>query len=174
VGARLSPLPAGGAGPGVATYDRRIAEPAPAIVRKPPPDALVTVVNPLVHIVTGTPLAQLLPASITSLRFTGRRSGRPLKVAVLVHDVDSGPVVFTDRPWRLNFRGGADVTVVRKGRTVRARGELVEDQAVVAPAWQAAIRRRGLAKLGLGGAKGYVPSAEELAGFGESMIRLHL
>ena len=151
-----------------------IAEPAPAITRKPPPEALVAVINPLVHLVVGTPFGRLLPASITSLRFTGRRSRRPLKVAVLVHDLDSGPVVFSERPWRLNFRGGADVTVVRKGRTVHARGELIEEQSVVAPAWQAAIRRRGLTKLGLGGTKGYVPSVGELAGLGESMIRLHL
>jgi hypothetical protein len=151
-----------------------IAEPAPSITRKPPPDAVLAVINPLVHVVVGTPLGRLLPASMTSLRFTGRRSRRPLKVAVLVHDLDSGPVVFSDRPWRLNFRGGADVTVIRKGRTVRARGELIEDQAVVAPAWQAAIRRRGLTKLGLGGTKGHVPSVGELAGLGESMIRLHL
>ena len=149
-----------------------IAEPRPTIARKPPPAALVAVANPLVHVVVGTPLGRMLPASITSLRFTGRRTGRPLEVAVLVHDVESGPVVFTERPWRLNFRGGADVTVVRKGRTIRARGDLVEDPAEVAPAWQAAIRRRGLTKLGLGGPKGYVPSVGELAALGESMIRL--
>ena len=130
--------------------------------------------NPVVHAVAGTPLGRLLPRSVVSLRFTGRKSGRALKVVVMVHDVEGGPAVFTDRAWRLNFRGGGDVTVARRGRTTRTRGELVEDQAVVAPAWREAIRAKGFQKLGLSGPKGGDPSVEELAALGESMIRLQL
>ena len=142
--------------------------------RKPPPAALIAVSNPIVHALAGSPLGRLLPRSATSLRFTGRRSGRPLRVAVLVHDVNGVPTVFTDRPWRLNFRGGADVTVANNGRRTRARGELVEDEALVVPAWREAIRAKGYTKLGLSGPKGHDPTVDELRPLGESMIRLRL
>ena len=39
------------------------------------------------------------------LEFSGRRSGRKIKVPVNFHLVDGVPMAFTDSPWRHNFAG---------------------------------------------------------------------
>jgi hypothetical protein len=129
-------------------------------------------VNRVLRVLGPTPAGRLLPASVALLRFTGRTSGRRLEVPVLVHEFEGTEAVFTSAPWRRNFDGGAPVTVVRKGRAVAHRGELVTDQAQVAPALQEAVRRKGAGKLGLAATKGRQPTVDELAAVGKSMIRL--
>ena len=106
------------------------------------------------------------------LRYHGRHSGRRRDIPVGVHDVAGVPSVFTDRPWRLNFMGGAEVVVMRAGQARSGRAELVEDPDQVGPALAVAVRQAGPRKLGLAVAKGHRPTAAELAAVGRSMIRL--
>src|SRR5207244_1878970 len=76
---------------------------------RPPPAALLRVLNPTVRASLGTPLWRLFPSWMAVLEFSGRRSRRQLRVPVGIHDVHGTPTVFTDRPWRLNFAAGAPV-----------------------------------------------------------------
>src|SRR4051812_22406548 len=83
--------------------------------------------NPLLRAIVGTPGWRLVPFPAAVLRFTGRRSGRELRIVANVHDVDGTPTVVTSRPWRLNFSGGRAVEVTLRGRRRSATGTLVED-----------------------------------------------
>jgi hypothetical protein len=107
------------------------------------------------------------------LRFQGRHSGTRREVPAGIHDVEGIPCVFTDRPWRLNFRGGADVVVMRAGQARSGRAELVEDPHQVGRALAVAVRQAGARKLGLAVAEHHQPTAEEFAAVGRSMIRIH-
>jgi hypothetical protein len=56
---------------------------------------------------------------------------------------DAGHVVFTPAPWRVNFRGGAAVTVHHHGRGLKLVGTLDDDADTVAAALQSLADRRG-------------------------------
>ncbi len=62
---------------------------------------------------------------IMLLEFTGRRSGRRIRVPVALHLTDGVPMAFTHRPWRLNFAGGAPVTITHRGQSGHGRGVLL-------------------------------------------------
>jgi len=129
----------------------------------PPPDAVMRVLDPVMRAVVPSPAGRLLPG-LAVLRFHGRRTGRPYAVPVAVFDGDDGPVVFTDSGWGANFRGGADVDLVRRGRVTPSRGELVADPALVGPAIRRVLRSRtGALMLGVSVDRGYEPSDAELA-----------
>ena len=140
----------------------------------PPPPAVLRVVNPVLRRLLLSPLAPRLPAPMTVLEFTGRRSGRRFTVCVGVHELDDGPVVFTEARWRRNFTDGRDL-VLRRGRQRRAgRGLLVEDPDAVAHALAQAVARVGPEGLVLKVAKGHEITYEDLRGLGRSMVRLEL
>jgi hypothetical protein len=140
---------------------------------KHPSKAVIVPTSALIRLLAATPLHRLLPKESAILRFTGRKSGRPLQVELFLHPVDGGLAAFTDAPWRFNFRGGAPVTVVHGGRTMQGTGELVEDQAVVAPRLASAIDRKGAYNLGIAvEPKGSRPTVDELAGVGLGMVRV--
>ena len=144
----------------------------PSVRSKPPPARLMRLLNPLMRVAIRSRLGvRMEPLAV--LRYHGRHSGRRRDIPVGVHDVAGVPSVFTDRPWRLNFAGGAEVIVMRAGQARPARAELVEDPDQVGSALAVAIREVGPGKLGLAVAKGHRPTAAELAAVGRSMIRLH-
>ena len=151
-----------------ATEDRAI----PAVRSQPPPARLMRLLNPLMRLAIRSRLGRRMEP-LAVLRYHGRHSGRRRDIPVGVHDVAGVPTVFTDRPWRLNFLGGADVVVMRAGQARSGRAELVEDPAQVGPAFAVAVRQVGPRKLGLAVATGHEPTAEELAAVGRSMIRIH-
>ena len=65
-----------------------------------------------------------------SLRFPGRRTGRAYDVPVVYHRGEDGVLeAITSRRgvWWRNLRGGADITVLLRGRDCRACVEVVED-----------------------------------------------
>ena len=94
------------------------------------------------------------------------------RVPVGVHDVHGTPTVFTERPWRLNFAGGAPVTVVSRGKRRHGRGELVQDRGEVGSASVAALEHMRPSNLGLAVEKGHQPTAEELAALGGDIIKI--
>jgi hypothetical protein len=120
-----------------------------------------------------SPNRRLLPAWMAVLIFTGRHSGTRYRVPIGIHDVQDIPTVFTDRPWRLNFREGAPVTVVQGGQQRHGNGVLVEGRENVGVALLDALQRTSRpSNLGLKVAKGHEPTVEDLAALGSSMIQI--
>ena len=151
----------------VASYNDR-----QPVRHRPPPAALLRVLNPTVRASLGTPLWRLFPSWMAVLEFSGRRSHRPLRVPVGLHDVRGTPTVFTERPWRLNFAGGAPVTVISRGKRRHGRGELVQDRGEVGSALAVALERTRPSNLGLAVEKGHQPTAQELAALGGDIITI--
>lgn len=91
----------------------------------PPPPALMRLVNPLVRrVLTTRPVASRI-GKIALVELRGRRTGRLLRIPMGMHDIDGVPTAFTSRRWRLNFTGGAPVTVTRRGEPRQATAFLV-------------------------------------------------
>jgi hypothetical protein len=139
---------------------------------RPPPAVVLRVLNPTVRVTLGTPLWRLFPSWMAVLEFSGRRSHRPRRVPVGLHDVNGTLMVFTDRPWRLNFAGGAPVTVISRGQRRHGRGELVQDRDEVGSALAVALTRTRPSNLGLAVEKGHQPTAQELAALGDDSITI--
>jgi hypothetical protein len=152
----------------VASYNDR-----QPVRHRPPPAALLRVLNPIVRANLGTPLWRMFPSWMAVLEFSGRRSLRQLRVPVGLHGVHGTPTVFTERPWRLNFAGGAPVTVIGRGKHRHGRGELVRDRDAVGSAFATALEHMRPSNLGLAVDKGHQPTAQELAALGGDMITIH-
>jgi hypothetical protein len=144
----------------------------PYVRSKPPSEALVRVLNPIVRASLGTPLYRLFPRWMAVLNFAGRRSQKRYRVPAGVHDVDGTPTVFTDRPWRQNFQGGAPLVVTSHGTQRNGWAELVEDRDQIGAALLRAVARTRPANLGIAVAKGHQPTAPELAALGSALIRI--
>ena len=147
---------------------------APAVRVQPPPRPVLRVVNPVMRFVLTSPLAVRMPPAMAVLEFTGRRSGRRLAVPVGVHEVDDGPVVFTEAAWRHTFAGGREVTVRRGGARRPGRGLLVEDPEVVADALSVAVERVGTRNLAMRTTPGWQVTRDDLVRLGRKMVRLEL
>ena len=142
-----------------------------SVAVKPPPKALIRVLNPIMRVVLPTRLGRALrPLAI--LEMTGRRSGAPHRIPVGAHEVEGETVVFTDRPWRENVRGGADVVLSSGGQRRAAYAELIDDPAIVGPALAPVAARIGPRRLGLAVAGDTTPTADDYAATGKSMIRI--
>jgi hypothetical protein len=102
---------------------------------------------------------------LSILTFTGRTTGKRYTVPVSVIDVDGSSIVLTASPWKVNFRGGADVEV-RAGRsTRRMHATLVEDPERVADVYERLLPTVGVEhakRLGLVLAGDRFPTREEL------------
>jgi hypothetical protein len=139
---------------------------------QPPPEALLRVFNPVVRASVGTPFSRLFPSWMAVLEFTGRRSHKPYRVPVGLHDVNGTPTVFSERPWRLNFEGGTAVTVIARGKRRQGQAELVADRDKVGSAFIVALARRRPRDLGIAVRKGHQPTAQEFAAIGSDMITI--
>ncbi|UGT62807.1 grhN [Nocardia asteroides] len=140
----------------------------------PPPPALMRVVNPLVRrVLANRRLGRRIPLQAL-LEFTGRRSGRRLRVPVCLHSVDGVPTVFTERPWRLNFTEPAPVVVTQRGRVRTGHAVLLH----VGPVERGRAMRQALDngatpfELGLKVGRGHTPTADELSAIARSLIRV--
>jgi len=146
----------------------------PGVRLQPPSETLMRIINPTVRALLGTSAGRLLPSWMAVLMFTGRHSGTRYRVPIGIHDVQDTPTVFTDRPWRLNFRDGAPVTVVHGGQQRHGNGVLVEGRENVGVALLDALQHTSRpSNLGLKVAKGHQPTVEDLAALGSSMIQVH-
>jgi deazaflavin-dependent oxidoreductase (nitroreductase family) len=92
--------------------------------------------NPLMAFLLRSPLHGLVSKNLVLLTVTGRKSGKPVTTPVnYVRDGEALLVVsWKDRTWWRNLRGGAPVTLRLRGRDVRARGEVFEEEAAAAEA----------------------------------------
>ena len=91
--------------------------------RRPPRWLTQHVVNPLVRRLAPTRFGFRLPVAV--LTVTGRRTGRLFEVPVGVHKVAGQQLVFTDAPWRVNFRGGGAAVLLSAGQRSTVQVHLV-------------------------------------------------
>ena len=140
----------------------------------PPSPRLMRLVNPLVRRALTTRSLGRRIRRQGMIEFTGRRTGRILRVPVCLHHVGGDTLIFTERPWRFNFTGGAPVTVTHRGLVRRGRALLLEaTPAESGSAFRAALDDGASPfELGLKVPRGYVPSDAELAEIARSLIRV--
>ncbi len=119
------------------------SDPSLAVTRRPPPQIVLTVFNPLFSALLRSPAHALVDSSFLILHVTGRRTGKRYDVVVTRHESDGVLAVLTNSPWRLNTRGGAEVEVTSRGQTRRGHAALVEDADQVTDAYAAEIARYG-------------------------------
>lgn len=98
----------------------------PKVRLNPPPPRLMRMVNPLVRRVLTSRILGRRIDKIVILEFTGRRTGHRLRVPAGLQTIDGVPTAFTCRTWRLNFAGGAPVTVIQRAQARRGRGVLLD------------------------------------------------
>jgi hypothetical protein len=143
-----------------------------AVQLRPPPAALMRLVNPVMRRVIRSRIGRRMEP-LAVLRFVGRRTGKRRDIPAGLHTLDGVGCVFTDRPWRHNFSGGIPVTVISGGRSRAGRADLVEDRQRVGDALARAVEQVGARKLGLVIAKGCTPTPADFAAVGKSMIEIH-
>jgi hypothetical protein len=102
---------------------------------------------------------------LSLLSFRGRKTGKRYTVPIAVYESDETPIVLTASPWKVNLRGGADVTL-RAGRSARAmHALLVEDPEEVADVYERILPQVGVEhakRLGLVLAGDRMPTRTEL------------
>jgi hypothetical protein len=145
------------------------------VADKRPPDGLVRTLNRGLRPLLKSRLGRAVPGPLVVLGFAGRRSGRGYEIVVGWHDAGDTRAVFTPAQWRLNFRGGAPVSVVRKGRRLTGTGTLVEDPDEVARGLQHALDSGSTAKqLGIHVDAGHRITPDDVRAARRAMIRLEL
>jgi hypothetical protein len=150
--------------------------PAPNVRLNPPPPTLMRLLNPVVRRVLSSRHLGSRIDQVMLLEFTGRRSGRRIRVPVALHLIDGVPIAFTHRPWRLNFTGGTPVTITHRGQRRQGRGVLLPaTPEQVGSALRAALDS-GTSPfvLGLKIARSHEPTTQDLASVGHSLIRFDL
>lgn len=147
----------------------------PPVRLSPPSPLALKFINPLMHSLLQSPLGKRMD-SLMLLRFEARRSHRLMSIPVSYHVINGAITMTSNRPWRLNFTGGAPVTVVHQGQVHRGRATLLETTPEeVGAAIRAALDHGDLPRsFGLTVAPGHNPTAPELAAIGLSLIRLDL
>ncbi len=85
-------------------------------------------VNPLMRYLLRTPLAGGLRKQFMVLSFKGRKTGREFVLPVSAHRIDGDLYALVGSAWKVNFRGGASVSVLVDGVERSMRGELIEDR----------------------------------------------
>lgn len=140
----------------------------------PPPPALMRMINPLVRRVLTSPTLGQRISLQALLEFTGRRSGKALRVPVCLHMIDGVPTVFTERPWRLNFTDPIPVAVTQQGRVRYGRAVLMPStpQELGTALREALDNGATPFELGLKISRGYNPTAEDLSAITRWRIRI--
>lgn len=132
---------------------------------KPPPPAVLRVMNPILTMVLRSPLHRAFSRELMLLHVTGRRTGRVYVVPVGRHEHQGQLLVSAGGGWRSNLRNGADVEVTLDGRRRRGYGELVDDPQEVAEIFSELLHDVGRSRANRLGLKVHVdrdPTVEEL------------
>lgn len=147
----------------------------PKVRLNPPPPRLMRIVNPLVRRVLTSRILGPRVKNIAVVEFVGRRTGRRLRVPMGLQMIDGVPTAFTCRAWRLNFAGGAPVTVMQRAQPRRAWAILLD----ATPEQLGTALRQALDNgaspfdLGLKVARRHQPTVAELGAVNLSMIQFH-
>lgn len=122
-------------------------------------------VNPLMRYLLRTPLAGGLRKQFMVLSFKGRKTGREFMLPVSAHWIDGDLYALVGSAWKVNFRGGAPVSVLVDGRETAMRGALIEDrEQTVSLFHRCAVSygvKRAQRMMGLRFREDRIPSAEE-------------
>jgi hypothetical protein len=96
-----------------------------------PPLVLIRMMNPILRVLLATRAGRFI-RPLALIEFAGRRTGRRYRVPVGWHRAGGEQLVFTPAPWRMNFAGGAAVTVHHLGQRAAMHATLDADPASVA------------------------------------------
>ena len=90
--------------------------------------------NPIMIWLLKSPLHGIVSKGVMLVTVTGRKSGRTISTPTnYLRDGDTLWVIsWRDRKWWRNLRGGAQVRVLLAGKSVRGRGEVIEEGKAVA------------------------------------------
>lgn len=140
-----------------------------------PPQALLRVVNPALHLALRAPVLGPALKEFMVVSFNGRKTGKRFSVPVSAHHIDGDLYVLLNAGWKHNFRDGAPADVLYAAKTTRMRGQLIAEPAAVADLAHRAAESEGAKKaqraMGLKFRDGTVPSVAE---FTEASKRLGL
>ena len=106
------------------------------------------IVNPVIRTVLRSPAARWA-GGLVLLEFTGRRTGRQLRVPVVGHPVGGVLHISTDAPWAANFRAGRAVQITARGRREAGHGVLIEDPGETAAVLRAVLETSSARAMGL-------------------------
>lgn len=142
----------------------------PVWLAPPPPPTALKAMNVIMRPLLRSRLGRRV-SGVMLLEFTGRRSGRAIKVPVNFQSVDGVVMAFTGAPWRHNFTGGAPVTVTHRGEVYQTTGVLVPlTPAAMGVAVRKSLDAGGSAqRMGIRTADGHEPTAAELAALGPAL-----
>lgn len=119
---------------------------AAAVTADHPPEKLLRMVNPMLRVLLGTPLAGPLRNQLMVMNFKGRKSGRQFSIPVSAHHIGGALYALGSAGWKHNFSGGADAEIVHQGKTMKMHGEVISDPAVVAELAHACAEDYGVKK----------------------------
>ena len=131
----------------------------------PLPDAVFSVVNPVMKHLLASPLHGLLDDSLLTIEFTGRKSGATYRTPVGYTQFDDTLVVFTHSPWWHNFEDPQRVTVRLRGTRRAGTATAYDDPEAVAERVRRVIDAEGVevaSRVGLD-IEGGIPDEETLA-----------
>lgn len=153
--------------------------PVQAVEDRPPPAAVLKVINPILKSVLRSPLHRALSRDLMLLHVTGTKTGRMYVVPVGRHEVNGRLLVSAGGAWRRNLKNGADLDVTLDGRRHPAHGVLVQDPQEVAEIFAEMLNELGLNRanrLGLQINVDRAPTVEELrvALVNRNVVRLTL
>jgi hypothetical protein len=142
----------------------------------PPPPLLMRLINPVVRRFLTTRLLGGHIEALMLVEFTGRRTGRVIRLPMARHLIEGDVCAFTGRPWRLNFTGGAPVIVTHRGRARQGHASLLAatSEQVGAALRTALDNGSSPFVLGLKIPRGDVPTVADLARVQTSLIRFDL
>lgn len=155
-----------------------VATDKPAVERRPPPTALMRLINPLMRRLVGRGRAG---NQILLLHYVGRRSGRHFDVPAGYHLIGGVVSVFTNSGWRHNFAGGRNIEVTLRGVRQPAQAALCDDPDEVAEIYERLIEDlgtdRAARRLGLRFNVDRAPTRDELTDgirrSGLSIVRIY-
>ncbi len=104
-------------------------------------DSLMRVINRFPALLLRSPLHGVMSGGVLLLSFVGRRSGQRYTTPINYLREGDAILMTTDSPWWRNVRGGAPVTLRLQGRDRAATAEVITDEAEVAAALRAMLRR---------------------------------
>ena len=115
----------------------------PAVEDRPPPAAVLKILNPVVRAVVRSRVHRALSKHLLSRHVTGRKSARVYDVPVGRYQYNGRLVASAGGRWKANLARGAELDVTLDGRRRPAHAELLNEPQLVAEIFAALITELG-------------------------------